>query len=301
MDKENRTFTIAIAAFMMISLFNIFSMKNQMNHLEREISRLNNRYHEESRDTRYEISTLRDDLLDKIQKGESMFTSHEIDAKYHNGKVIYTVDIIPKEKQGEEKIFVSIGENKKEAMDTNGSSYIATFEMEPSSEIKPLVTMESPTGFRQEILPITYLDELFGLKYDAIWGNNGGDSQDEKGIFSISLYGNENTASLFRGEPKATAVVIDRSSDLEIDRIQMDIEGNDSREDEPRTIQFNGDLSAHIEREGSYEVVLELETEDGLEYRESIAAYRNQKTGSLSSESMSSSGASGMIYPVWDK
>ena len=301
MDKENKTFTTIILAFMIISLFNIFSMKNQINNLEREISRIHNSYDGGFRDIRYEISTLRNDLFDKIHKGESMLASYDVDAKYNNGRVLYTVDIVPKEKQRDEKIFVSIGANKEEAMDANSSSYIATFDMEPDSEIKPLVTIESSTGVRQEVLPNTYLDELFCLEYDLIW-NNRNSSHDENGKFSIFIYANnENSTSLLRGEPKATVVIIDTSTDLEIDRIKMDIEGNYSGEDEPKTIKFNGDLSAYVKKEGRYEVFLELETEDGLDYRELIAAYSNQKISSSSSESMSHAGGSGMIYPIWNK
>ena len=301
MDKENKTFTIAIYAFMIISLFNIFSMKSKINNLEWEISRIRNSNDSGFRDTGYEISSLRNDLLDRIDKGESMLTSFETDAKYIDGQILYTIHIVPKVKQNDEKVFISIGDDMEEAIYTDSSNYIATFTIEPTLEIKPLVTIESPTGVRQEVLPNTYLDELFGLNYDSIWYNSTS-SSDEKGMFSLFLYANnDNSISLLSGEPNATAVILDRTSDIEIDRIKMEMEENNPRENEPKTIKFNVDLSEYINKEGSYEVFLELVTEDGVNYQESIASYTNHKMNSLRSESMSSSMGSGLIYPIWVK
>lgn len=300
MDKNNKIVVIIVSIFMVVNIWTTLSMKEQIKSLQNEIRIMRSEYNNEVRNTSQYINNLRSDLLSKIEKGESFLSSFETETEYRNEQIVYTVKVVPKEKRNDEIIFLSLGDEKKETISTNGSDYTATFVLTMPQKIIPIVSFECPTGVRQEVLPETYLDELLSLGYESGWNSHSSSTGEHEDIFIMTVYArDEKSHSLLRGKPTAAIVIKDISTDTEIVRKKMQsIEGNTAFNKEVGAISFSADLSDYSKKEGSHTVWIELKTEGGIFYREQVASFSNDYDGKQSSGS-GNTGGIGTLYPVW--
>lgn len=296
MDKNKKVVVIIICAFMMVNTWTTLSMKEQIKNLENEIGTMHSRFSNEIINTGQDINNLRNDLVSKIEKGESLLSSYETEAEYKNQQIVYTVKVVPKEKRIDEIIFLSLGDEKKEAISTNGSDYTASFVITMPQKIIPIISFESPTGVRQEVLSETNLHELFSLGFESSWENQNSSSEKDKAMLALTIYAqDERSHSLLSETPTATIVIKDISTDTEIGRMEMQsTEVNPMFNKELNAISFNADLSDYSKKEGSYNVWIEIKTNGDIFYCEQIATFNYD--GKYSSGLGSSSG---ILYPVW--
>ncbi|AEE95529.1 hypothetical protein [Mahella australiensis] len=302
MDKGRRIWAIIVSIFMIANILMMMSMKGRINDLHNEIDRMNAGLTDEIRRTNQDVNNLRNDLISKIEKSESLLASFETEVEYKNGQILYTIDFVPKEKRNDEIIFLSIEDEKKEIVSTNGSSYTATLAlMKHQSELAPIISFESPTGIRQEALPRENLNELFSLGYDSSLENEGGSAEEDKKILKLTVYTRDvKASSLLSGTPTATAVIEDASTNAEIARKKMQFEeaGAALEKEKTKAVSFTADLSEYGEKGGPYAVWVEIETENGIFYREQVASFYGEYNVKKERVAEFAVGT-GVLYPVW--
>lgn len=298
MDKNKKTLAIIITTLMIINIWTTLSLKKHVKNLQNEVGRMHSNFSHEIRNSNMYIDDLRHELLNKMEKGESLLSSFETEVDYKNGKFEITVKVVPKEKGIDEIIFLSLDGEKKQATSDDGSDYIATFEIPMSPKLTPTVLFEAPTGIRQEVLPEIYLDELFSLGYDSGWGIDNSEnisSNKNKAMFTFTVYPHdERSVSLLKGAPRATILIKDNITDTEVGCEEMKLLEKSSYDKELKAISFEADLSRYLKKEGSYTVWVDMKTEDGISYRTEIASfdYNGNHSGTAG-------GSSGTLYPNW--
>jgi len=297
MNNCQKIAAVIICIFMVVNIWAIFSLKKQVNNLRDELGRMYSNFDNDINYVNRSIYAMQDKLLDRIEKGESLLISFETELEYKNEQLEVTFKVVPKEKRTDEIIFLSIGDEKKEAVIVNGSYYTASFLTKPSQQIIPTVSFESATGIRQEVLPETNIDELFTLGYESSWGDENTNSVKNTEILTLVVYVQDKKSSfLLKGTPTATAVIIDNYTGIEIGRKEMQPTENKSQfiKEPDEAISFNVDLSEYRRKEGSYSILLELKTEGGVFYSEEIASFNNEKNKEYSAGS-----GSGNLHPKW--
>lgn len=296
MDKHKKIAAVIIVVFMILNIWTTLSLKEQVKNLQNEMGRMNSYLRNEVRSTNSSINNMKKDLLKKIEQGESLLSAFETDVEYRDEQLAVTINIVPKEKRSSERVFLSLGNEKKEMTSFNGSVFVQTFELTMPQEIIPTVSFEASTGVKQEVLPEINITEFLSLGYQSDWGTVDSSSEKKKGMFTLTVFArDQKSSSLLNGKPIATLVIKDIVTDSVIGRKDMQlVESNPPYNKELGAISFRGDLSKYHNMEGSYQVWLELKTKGGIFYREQIASFENADKSGFS---MSSGG--GTLYPVW--
>lgn len=297
MNKYKKIAIIIACIFMIVNIWTTLSLKDQVKDLQNEIGRIHSNFSNEINHANRSINNMQNKLLDKIEKGESLLTSFETEVEYKNEQLEVTVKVVPKEKSTDEIIFLSIGDEKKEAISINGSDYTATFVFKMPQQIIPTVSFESLTGIRQEVLPETNIDRLLALGYESSWDAENTPPTRDTEILTVTVYAiDEKSSSLLKGTPTATIVIRDNYVDTEIGRKEMQTTETKAtfRNEELGAISFNADLSVYRKKEGSYAIWIEFKTEGGIFYREEIASFSNE-----GNQGYSAGSGTGELYPKW--
>ncbi len=293
MDKNKKAVIVFVCIILLVNLWTTMSMKAQIRDLRSQLSQTQGQLYNIINNTSQEINSLRQDVLDKIGQGNSLLSSYHTDIGYKNGQLECTVNVVPKEINAGELVYLSIGGEKKEATSFNGSDYTATFQFAKAKSIVPVVTFEATTGVRQETLPELTLDEYFSLSFDGnliIQENN-------KALLTLSVYSmTEDTLFLLEGPPTAVAIIKDVTSGAELERVAM--QPSNAEGEWQKLITYQTDLSKYAEKEGSYSISVDLTTKGGLLYNTVIASIQKNSEQSTNTNA-SNSGTSGVLMPVW--
>ena len=156
MDKVRKNAAIIVGMFMIMSIWTMVLLKRQIKSLENEMGRINSNIINEIGNNNYAISKLREELLNKMERDESLLSSFETEYGFKDGQLEITVKVVPKEKHIDERVFLSLGNEKKEAISNDDSTYMASFTSKASQRFTPIVVFESSSGMRQESLPEIY-------------------------------------------------------------------------------------------------------------------------------------------------
>lgn len=296
MNRSKNTVAIIVFILIIINTWTTLSLKKEVSNLQDEISRMYSDFDYELKNIRQYTYDLRNDLVDRIEKGESLLTSFETETNYEDGQLEVAIKVVPKEKNIDEIIFLSVDDEKKEAISTNGSDYVSSFVLTTPQKTTPKVLFESPTSIRQEVLPELDIDELLSLGYESNWEIQYESSNKEEEILSLIVYTNDTkSSSLLSGTPKAEVVIKTTNTDTEIGRKKMNLtENKEPLKEELKAISFNADLGEYMSEEGSYDVWLEMEIEGGIFYSEPIASFEHN-----GKQSFSRGSGGGSMYPTW--
>ncbi|WIV11525.1 hypothetical protein [Proteiniborus sp. MB09-C3] len=296
MNRNKKIVAIIICVFMISSIWTMLSLKKQVKNLQNEVGRMHSNFNNKIRTTNQYISNLGNKLVSKIEKSESLLSSLETETEYKNEQLAFTVRAVPKEKRTDEIIFLSLGDEKKEMVSTNGLDYTAIFALKMTQKIVPIISFESLAGMRQESLPEIYLDELLSLGYESRWGNQNNSTEKNEEILTLTVYvRDEKSYFLLNETPTVTIVIEDISTDTEIGRKEMQLTEADAKfNKELSSISFDVDLSEYRKKEGAHTVWLEMKTKGGIFYREEVASFDYDGKQS----SFAGSGT-GVLYPSW--
>lgn len=297
MEKSKKGMTIIICIFVFFSIRTIFSLKEEVQRLKNEIVIMNHNFNDEIRRVNYYLENSKSELVSKIERGESLLSSLETEIEYKDEQIAYSVNFVPKEKGTDETVFLSIGDEKKEAISSNGTNYIATFMLPVDQRIAPIISFESTTGVRQEVLQETNFDKLLSLGYECRWEDRTSFEETDKRPLTLTVYAQDERAySLLSSAPDATIVVKSTIVDTEIGRKKMNVvETAPYLIGKESSISYNVDLSEYLKNEGSYSIIVELRTKGGLFYSEEVASYDNRETR----KSSGWGSQAGQMYPIW--
>lgn len=297
MNNYKKVAVVIVCIFMLVNIWTIFSLKDQVRNLKNEVGRMHSNFSNDINYANRSIYNMQNELLDAIEKGASLLASFETEVEYKSERLEVTVKVVPKEKRSDETVYLSIGDEKKETSTVNDSEYTATFVFEVPRPIIPTVLFESPTGIRQEVLPETNIDKLLALGYESSWDTENTSPVRDAEILTLVVYAqDEKPSSLLKGSPTATIVIRDIYTDTEIGRKEMQpTEMKAIFINEPdEAIYFNVDLSDYIKKEGSYAVWVEFKTGAGIFYSEEIASFSND-----ANQGYSTGSSAGELYPKW--
>ncbi len=298
MNKYKKIAVIIVCIFMIMNIWTTLLLKDQVKNLQNEIGRMHSNFSNEINHTNRSIYDMQNKLLDKIEKGESLLTSFETEVEYKNEQLEVTVKIVPKEKRADEIIFLTIGDEKKEAVSINSSDYTATFVFKLPQQIITTVSFESLTGIRQEVLPEKNIEKLLALGYESSWDAENTPPIKETEILTLVVYAqDEKSSSLLEGIPTPTIVIRDNYTDIEIGRKEMQPTETKAtfRNEELGAITFNAELSEYGKKEGAYAIWIELKTKGGISYSGEIAHFSNEINQGYSAGS-----GTGELYPKWE-
>lgn len=297
MNKYKKIAVIIVCIFMVVNIWTMLSLKDQVRNLKNEVGRMHSNFSNDINYANRNIYNMQNELLDAIEKGDSLLASFETEVEYKNERLEVTVKVVPKEKRSDETVYLSIGDEKKETSTVNDSEYTATFVFEMPRQIIPTVSFESPTGIRQEVLPEINIDKLLALGYESRWDAENTPLVRNTEILTLVVYTqDEKSSSLLKGTPTATIVIRDNYTDTEIGRKEMQPTETKAtfRNEELGAISFNADLSEYRKKEGSYAVWVEIKTEGGIFYSEEIASFSNE-----ANQGYSAGSGTGELYPKW--
>ncbi|WP_352420694.1 hypothetical protein [Proteiniborus sp.] len=297
MNKYKKIAVIIVCIFMVVNIWTMLSLKDQVKNLKNEVGRMHSNFSNDINYANRNIYNMQNELLDAIEKGDSLLASFETEVEYKNERLEVTVKVVPKEKRSDETVYLSIGDEKKETSTVNDSEYTATFVFEMPRQIIPTVSFESPTGIRQEVLPEINIDKLLALGYESRWDAENTPLVRNTEILTLVVYTqDEKSSSLLKGTPTATIVIRDNYTDTEIGRKEM--QPTEIKEsfiyELDEAIYFNVDLSDYLKKEGSYAVWVEIKTEGGIFYSEEIASFSNE-----ANQGYSAGSGTGELYPKW--
>lgn len=291
MDKSKKIIATTLCVFMIVNVWTTMSLKKQVKNLQNEIGRMHSNLSNTVMNTGQGINNLRNDLVSKIEKGESLLSSFGTEVEHKNGQLVFTVKVAPKEKRTDEIIFLSLGGEKKETVSVNGLEYTAAFALKMPQKITPTVSFESSTGVRQEVLPEIYPDELLSLGYESSWEIESNSPENNNEMFMLKIYTlNENSRSLLSETPAATIVIQDLFTDAEIGRKKIQLTESKTS----GSISFNADLSEYQKKKGAFTIWIEIKADGGIFYREQVASFNYE-----GEHSSGTSSGTGVLYPVW--
>lgn len=297
MNNYKKVAVVIVCIFMVVNIWTMLSLKDQVRNLKNEVGRMHSNFSNDINYANRNIYNMQNELLNAIEKGDSLLASFETEVEYKNERLEVTVKVVPKEKRSDETVYLSIGDEKKETSTVNDSEYTATFVFEMPRQIIPTVSFESPTGIRQEVLPEINIDKLLALGYESRWDAENTPLVRNTEILTLVVYTqDEKSSSLLKGTPTATIVIRDNYTDTEIGRKEM--QPTEIKEsfiyELDEAIYFNVDLSDYLKKEGSYAVWVEIKTEGGIFYSEEIASFSNE-----ANQGYSTGSGAGELYPKW--
>ncbi len=246
------------------------------------------------------LSSLKDQLANEIKNSESLLSLSQVEADYKKGQLEIIVQVVPKQIRGSETLFIILGDQKKQAQQASDFSYKAEFAITLPQKIIPVVSIESASEIRREVLPETQVDQMFALTYDSVWGQDSGSSLKEKYLLNVGLYPcHQESQFLLTGIHQTTIIIVDNCTGTEISREMMYPVGPDENElamviKKSKGIIYQCDLGDYFTRDGSYAMHLELEIENGLFYSEQIGSFENHGQRSTSNI------GGGVLYPKFN-
>ena len=283
MRKWKVIFIVIVLLFMIISLSSNYQLKNKLGQLENEIISTKGEVNE----TKEQVYDLKYEILETMEKENSLLSSYDTEISYENGEIQATIKVVPKEKRSDEKIFITLAREKKEAILVNDSQYRTKFVFPLKLNTTAIVSFESENSIRQELLPIENIERLLTIDYLSNWETRNNEPVTDSGIFSMHIDGEDN---IINGINKATLIIKDFHTGGEIGRQQVVFE----KDKETEGLSFEIDLEDYLENIGSYIVAIEIKTEEGISYKGEIALFKTAKEGGATRSS-----GTGSMIPNW--
>lgn len=285
MKKWMVIFIVIVLLFMIISLSSNYQLKNKLGQLENEIKLTKDQVN----DTKDQVYDLKYEILETMEKENSLLSSYDIEISYENGEIQASIKVVPKEKRTDEKIFITLAREKKEAILVNDSQYKTKFVFPLKLKTAAIVSFESESSIRQELLPLENIERLLSIHYLSNWETRNDEPVTDSGIFSMHIDGEEN---IINGINSATLIIKDFHTGGEIGREQVVFE----KDKEIGGLSFEVVLEEYLENIGSYIVAIEIKTEEGISYKGEIAHFETAKEGGATRSS-----GTGSMIPNWYK
>jgi hypothetical protein len=302
MKLTKETVAAILGGAIILNTVMVFSLTNKVSQLENKLIQYNSDFSNNISRIESTMLNLQSELLDRIKKNESILSSSDSVIEYIDGNINVSVEIVPKEIANDEKIYIAIGDTRQEALTQNGPRYIAEFTIEMPSDVVPIVIFESAQSTRQETLTEIDINSAFALNYESHWGMSNWENPDEvpvdnENIFTLVLYHEDNQYTKTTDKIESVKLtVIDAVTDTEIGSSLMN--KTDSSSDyflkEFSPTAYNLDMKKFLENEGRFEVWVEVSTESGLTYKDSVASFERGLSSGYSE------GGSGYFYPKWN-
>jgi outer membrane murein-binding lipoprotein Lpp len=296
MEKQIKTIAIIVCVLLAGNIWFSLIMNQKINNLRNQIDSIHADSLSEFTQSSNNFDALRSDVKASIEKSESLLSSIDSQTEFKNGQIIYAVRFVPKEIRKNEKIFLTIGGDRVEAVSSNGVTFEALFSITTGQTIAPVVSFESSNAVRQEALPEEDFATRFSLGYDVDWDYGDDDSNKLEEIILLTVHARSATDdSLLSGPPSAEIIIKDAYTNAEAGRTEMQI----IKAAYGKEILLQADLGEYRKQEGSYNVWVEMKTEGGIYYQDQIASFNNETNTGGKQRETRASGNGGILYPVW--
>ncbi|GEM_PF-4749245 len=293
--------SVGVIALLIINLSTTFSLKEENKDLKNSIDAINSNIRIRDSNLSSEISDSHNKMSEKIDKGASLLSSGLASVKYENKKLFVTVSFEPKLIYKDEKIFVAIetgkGVENVEATTTDGIRYTAVLETDPCETINSTIIFEGQNTVKMEKIETVSVNEIFALGFESSWVEADANSPSDKNIIQVNLYPQgEPSNSSYQNSASVQLIIFDGTG-TEVGR--EDIEDPNLYQLGLYPAGYQADLSKYFEKEGFYQVIFELITEDGFRYSLEAGRYENLGNGKSSKGNTFGGNNSQIIYPIW--
>lgn len=301
---HQKTFTILIAVFMIVTLWSLYSLNKKVETLQSELQERAMGLSEQSSQLSNHLNNVKDTLLDRISAGDSLFTEQSTDIAYENGKLLLSIRVLPKEWSQGDTVMLSLdtegGPFQQEAAANADGSFSAVFAIDPCETLTPRAAVITGGRTYQEVLPAVSTYEALRFSYDSFWGLNRRDTEEENRDtnFYVVFYPHEEGGALPVQNADAIDLVIQGPSGVVRGRIPMTpLEAIDPESFSGYVKEgvdhawYAADLEAYLQDDTEFNVLVEVTLAGGLSYREEVADYRS------TAQNSSYSAGGGSLYP----
>ncbi|QSX08415.1 hypothetical protein J0B03_11585 [Alkalibacter rhizosphaerae] len=257
MEKSKLVSAIFLAGILLANLAFWYRMDGQIHDLKQQVASM------QPGATTFDLYNMKEELLQQMKYEESILSSQDISLDIVEGKVHSTVTIVPKEWNINEKVFITIGDRKQEAMSTTETSFESTFSFDVPMPIRPIVSFETDQAVRQEALQEAPLSDILRLHVDSTWIEKDYKSEGPSRL-QFHLYSQlEESQFLLKDEPTVKCLLVEETTENKLtSKLQVESKGREGKMWVYELIMEETD-----ELEGYYHVQLTVESSAGLSFK----------------------------------
>lgn len=278
-SKSRAKDVVCVMGLIMLSIncLNTYKIKEEIHTLKNEKRNIEMTI----KDLEKHVTEGDNEIKELLKEEQSIFSHTSVDIALKNNKFVVTMQAVPKELKGGEKIIAKVIANGKEYEKEVDENNRAVMEVEIANTIKPIFIIKSDTDIKQEALKKKHTSEIFTDLVSSEWVEDeedaskmrldawiNGDFKEEDIVSAkfivvdsgVVLEANESYSSHFEGEgpmelPKS-----------EIEGTIMPAEKITSEEE--MKIGYSGDFSKYmLEGKGIvYNVYFSITKKDGMQY-----------------------------------
>ena len=242
---------------------------------------------------RENISNIHQELTSKINAATSILENVYTKAVYEDQKMYIDVFFEPKELREGEKVFVkanTLSESQKiEAVRTESGEYSARIEVKLDGDARVTVLFEGDNSTRQQSLEPININEMFAFGVESHWGAGVDWMDAEEQEITITMTPQSEVSKNFNIKPDEIELIIVDWNGKEVGREQVKKVSLDSYGD-----IYRCKLGEYFGKEGGYNTILEMTTEEGIKYSSNIGGFDIYENGDIEYRTNSD-----VIFPKW--
>ena len=292
-EKMKIVLGILVSVLFIFSFMEVAQLKKENEGLTARIEYLESEIQNDSLSISNQINNIQQEFSRKINEATSILANVSTKVIYENQKMYVDVYFEPKEVLEGEEIFVkgetSSGSEKVEASMLETGKYYARIEVKLSSEARITVLFQTDNSVRQQTLEPININEVLAFGIESHWGAGKYWMDAEENEMTITITPQNDINKNFNINPdKAEIVVLDWNG-KEVGRELMKKVNIDTYGE-----IYRSKLANYFGKEGGYNIVFEMMTEEGIKYSSRVGGFDIYENGDVEYRT-----ASDVIYPMW--
>lgn len=292
-EKLKIVLGISVSVLFIFGFIEVAQLKKANEELAAKIEYLENRVQNDSTNISSQINNIQQELTNKINEATSILTNVSTKAVYENQKMYIDVYFEPKDILEGEQVFVkgetSSGSEKVEASKIEPGKYSARLEVKLNNEAKITVLFQTDTSTRQQSLESININDMFAFGIESHWGAGKDWMDAEENEMTITITPQSDTSKKLDIKSNMVELIVFDWNGVEVGRelmkkVNLDTYG----------YIYRSKLAKYFEKEGGYNIVLEMTTEEGIKYSSRVGGFDIYENGDVEYRT-----ASEVIYPMW--
>lgn len=282
-----------VSVLFIFSFMEVAQLKKKNEGLTARIEYLESEMQNDSLSISNQINNIQQEFSKKINEATSILANVSTKAIYENQKMYVDVYFEPKEVLEGEQILVkretSSGGEKVETSMLETGKYYARLEVELSSEARITVLFQTDNSVRQQTLEPININEVFAFGIESHWGAGKDWMDAEENEMTITITPQNDTNKNFNINPDKVEIVVLDWNGKEVGRESMKKVNMDTYGE-----IYRSKLANYFGKEGGYNIVFEMMTEEGIKYSSRVGGFDIYENGDIEYRT-----ASDVIYPMW--
>lgn len=282
-----------VSVLFIFEFIKVAELKRKNEELAVRIEYLESKVQNDSLSISNQINNIQQELTNKINEATSILANVSTKAIYENQKMYIDIYIEPKEVLEGEQVFVkgetSSGIEKVEASILETGKYYARLETKLNNEARITVLLETETSIRQQSLEPININDMFAFGIESHWGADKDWMDAEENEMTITVTPQNDISKNFNINSDKVELVVFDWNGKEVGRELMKKVNIDTY-----GWIYRSKLANYFGKEGGYNTVFEMTTEEGIKYSSRVGGFDIYENGDVEYRT-----ASDVIYPVW--